>query len=658
MLAVCLAVALLDLPPLAGSLRHVLFDSYQQLLPRDRQFDGVVVVTVDEAALKSHGQWPWPRALMAKLLGTIARAGPVATGVDIIFAEPEAAPRRGDAALVRVLESERIVLGIAGIGEPDPRIPLPPSAAPVRAQGARALPLLQFNGHLQSLEAIDRAAAGRGMLNADARDPIIHKLPLIARIQKVHVPALAIELLRIAQGALTLGIEDGGGEDVTLRVGAVDVPIQSDGSFWLYYGHRRADRLVSADEVLAGRAAERLKDRFVLVGVTGLGLLEWKLSSLGEPIPGVEIHAQLLEQILEGQFLRRAAAARWIELALLALSGVIFVVYVPRLRAWLAMLLPITVLAILAATGLLAFRSGQLLDVATPAVGGIVVFVAVLAATLADAERQRKILREAQTRFEAEMVVARRIQSGLLPVPRILFINETRFSLDAWLEPARSVGGDFYDCFMVDERRLFFVVADVSGKGLPASLFMALSKSLLKSIALRTGDDPGGVLIRANTEIARDNSENLFVTAFAGLLDVETGAFTYCNAGHEPPILHRADGTLVRLEHDGGPPLCVMDDFEYPTAHHMLKASEWLCVVTDGVTEAMNARDELFGFDRLQAMLARQPETSSPAALVAAVRDAVRHFAGATQQSDDITVLCIRWIGISGPTAAAEGSGA
>src|SRR5690606_15664251 len=148
---------------------------------------------------------------------------------------------------------------------------------------------------------------------------------------------------------------------------------------------------------------------------------------------------------------------------------------------------------------------------------------------------------------------------GLLPDPRALFAGERRFSLEASLAPARTVGGDFYDCFLVDEHRLFFVVADVSGKGLPASLFMALSKSLLKSIALRAREpEPGEILTAANAEIGRDNPESLFVTAFAALLDLRTGVLAFSSAGHEPALGRRTDGTLEVLDHAGGPPLCVI----------------------------------------------------------------------------------------------------
>src|SRR5204863_397164 len=140
-------------------------------------------------------------------------------------------------------------------------------------------------------------------------------------------------------------------------------------------------------------------------------------------------------------------------------------------------------LAAIIGGGLTAFKFGLLFNVSAPAIGALLFFGATVAATLAEADRQRRMLREAQARVAGELEAARRIQMGLLPSPKQRFAAEKRFSIDALLEPARTVGGDFYDCFMLDDDKLFFVVADVSGKGLAASLFMALSKGLLKSIA-------------------------------------------------------------------------------------------------------------------------------------------------------------------------------
>jgi serine phosphatase RsbU (regulator of sigma subunit) len=166
---------------------------------------------------------------------------------------------------------------------------------------------------------------------------------------------------------------------------------------------------------------------------------------------------------------------------------------------------------------------------------------------------------------------------------------------------------------------------------------MALAKALIKSIALRTENpDPGAMLVRANAEVGRDNTESLFVTVFAGLLDTRTGNLAFCNAGHAAPLACAPEGAPEIVEHAGGPPLCVIEGFEYPSGH-----------LTDGVTEAMNPNGEFYGTARLMELLERH-RSEAPAAIIAAVAEDVRRFAGTAEQSDDLTLLCVRWNGAPG----------
>ena len=614
-------------------------------MPRSRESAPAIVVEIDERALEARGQWPWPRQVVADLIRGISAAGPAAVGVDLLFVEADRVAPGGDAALVQALQGGKVVMGIAGLEHRDRRYPFPPRAAPLRTSGSRELPLRRFDGHLQSRSEISRAAAGLGLLSTESSDRVIRRVPLVARIGQVVVPTLSIEMLRVAAGLPVLRIHDQGGERVQLLLGDLAVPMQSDGSFHVYFGPHDPERFVSAEEVLSGRAApELLRDKLVLVGITGLGLLDFQATPLGERIPGVEVHAQILEQMYDGASLRRPGAATWLEAALLGAAGLLLVAFVPPARTGVRVLLLGAVLAALAVVGLAAFRAGWLVNVATPALGVLLLMGALLAATLADADRQRRALREAQARVAGEIEAARRIQMGLLPSPRAVFAGERRFALKALLEPARSVGGDFYDCFMLDEHRVFFLVGDVSGKGLGASLFMALSKSLLKSIALRGEEGPAAVLARANAEISRDNPEALFVTVFAGVLDSRNGALAFCNAGHEPPILCQPGEAPQRVMASGGPPLCVMHGYAYASDEIRLQPGGWLCVVTDGVTEAMNAKGELYGSVRLLAALGGL-KTAKPKTMLPALRDDVGHFAAGAEQSDDLTLLCVQWNG-------------
>ncbi len=679
-LALVLALLLLlaGEPPFVIGLRHALFDGYQKLFPRERKSAPAVIVAIDERALERHGQWPWPRTRVAQLLARISSAGPAAIGVDLLFPEPDRfspaevarevqelstdVARRlrslpsNDAALASAVKGHAVVLGIAGLEVPDSRFERPPAAVPVLIAGPSEMALRRFAGHLQSLPAIDSAAAGRGLISVDTESSVIRRALAAARVGDVIVPALSIEMLRVASGA-PLALVGRGRDQLEVRLGDISIPAHADGRFWIRYGVHDPARFISAADVLAGGVATQvLEHKLVLIGVTGLGLLDYQTTALGERIPGVEIHAQILEQIFDGNFLRRPATLHALELGLLAVSAMMLAFTVPSLGVGASIILYAAAVAFLAVLGIEGFLlEGVLLDVAWPAIGATVVFGIVLAQALSEADEQRRRLREQAARVSGELESARRIQMGLLPAPRELFAREPRLAIDALLEPARTVGGDFYDCFMVDSRRLFFIVADVSGKGLPASLFMALSKTLLKSAARRV-DDVGALMVRANAEVSSENPESLFITAFAGLLDVQSGMLEFSNAGHEPPFARAPGGRLERLEHSGGPPLCVIENYAYPVQHRALAAGEWICVVTDGVTEAMNAAGELYGAARLRAVLEALPASIGPSELLAAVRADVGRFVGAAEASDDLTLLCVRWNGAAAAAPHADRS--
>jgi len=627
------------------TLRNGLFDGYQRVLPRQRESAPATVVAIDEDSLAQYGQWPWPRALMARLLQRIEAYQPAAIGLDVLFAEHDrySPDGSGDAALARAVAGGKVVLGIAGLPRGQGSAAVRPAAPPFIWKTPPPRALQDFLGHVQSLPLIDSVAAGRGLLNADEENRVVRRVPLVARVSETYLATLGVEMLRVAAGIPALSVVPRDDGLLALRLGDVSIPMQRDGSAWLYLSPREAHRPVSAADVLADRVdSELLRSKLVLVGVTGVGLLDTKATPLGTVVPGVELHQQLLEQIYDGNFLIRPPQARAIELGLLVAAGVLMIVFVPMLRAWASGLLFLCVLASLAAVGLISFHLGSLIDVASPALAATLLYGAVLAVTLSEADRQRRALRDAAARMEGELRAARRIQMGLLPTPAELLAREERFSLAASLAPARVVGGDFYDCFMVDANRLFFVVADVSGKGLPASLFMALSKTLLKSAALRMPGDVGSIVSRASAEIGRENPEALFVSVFAGIFDARSGELEYCNAGHQPPYAKRLDGSLQRFELADGPPLCVVSGYPYRTRYRSLAPDEWLCVVTDGVTEAMDPSGTLFGARRLEEALAALPADASAAQIVSGVHDAVARFVVGAAPSDDITLLCLQ----------------
>ncbi len=253
---------------------------------------------------------------------------------------------------------------------------------------------------------------------------------------------------------------------------------------------------------------------------------------------------------------------------------------------------------------------------------------------------------KAKERLESELKIARSIQMSFLPKRFPPFPDIAAFELHAALEPAREVGGDLYDFFLTGDNRLLFLVGDVSGKGVPAALFMAVTKTLIKGIAEQESD-PAQILTKVNRELCVDNESMLFVTMFLAILDFETGELAFSNAGHNPPARIAPDGAVSWLSLPRGLFLGIMDDTVYRTSRLSLSPGEKLVTFTDGVTEAMDPGQQLFGTDRLALTLARSAG-ASPEAMDAAVMAAVSAFAADAEQADDITVLTLLYRGTAG----------
>jgi serine phosphatase RsbU (regulator of sigma subunit) len=242
-----------------------------------------------------------------------------------------------------------------------------------------------------------------------------------------------------------------------------------------------------------------------------------------------------------------------------------------------------------------------------------------------------------------ELDIASNIQQSSLPQVFPPFPHRADFEIFAAMVPAREVGGDFYDFFLIDDAHLGVVVGDVSGKGVPAALFMAVSRTLLRSNAL-AGLTAGACLQRVNELLCLENSAEMFVSVFYGILDSRTGRFDYSNGGHNRPYVLRQGGEAEVLEGTGGAVLGVLEDRPYAAKSVHLRPGDGVFLYTDGVTEAMDADGNLFSDARLHAALGLHGH-AAPEALVRAVIDEVNLYAGGVAQSDDITALAIRFRG-------------
>ena len=244
-------------------------------------------------------------------------------------------------------------------------------------------------------------------------------------------------------------------------------------------------------------------------------------------------------------------------------------------------------------------------------------------------------------RIGAELDVAKHIQASMLPCIFPAFPERKEIDIYATMEPAKEVGGDFYDFFMVDDTHLAIVMADVSGKGVPAALFMVIGKTLIKDHTT-PGRDLGKVFTEVNQLLCESNSEELFITAFEGVLDLVTGEFVYVNAGHEMPFICKAGGDFEPYKIRAAFVLAGMEGMKYRAGSMMLEPGDKIFQYTDGVTEATNVNNELYGMERLGTIL-NKVKNGTPHDILPAVKKDIDEFVGEAPQFDDITMLCLEY---------------
>ncbi|WP_295558987.1 adenylate/guanylate cyclase domain-containing protein [uncultured Hyphomicrobium sp.] len=411
-LVAAVALRILDPSPVAR-LRLSIFDSYLNLAPReaDPSFP-VRIVDIDETSLAMVGQWPWPRSEIARIVEHLTKAGAKTVAIDLILAEPdrlspEALARQAqarselapivaelatlpsnDEMLARAMSGLPVVLGLAGDSATN-RKPAPPKASFAVAGDDPRLFVPGFAAAIEPLPVLAKPAAGIGAVNwFPAKDQIVRQVPLLTTLGGVLVPTLALETLRTGMGETTAFIRSSGGSGVlafgeetgveTVRVGETVLPTAGDGQLWINYARPDPRRYVSAHKVLDGTFdANAFTGRYVLIGASATGLLDLRATPLASSVPGVEIHAQAVEQMLSGAHLVRPAYATGAEILFLLAAGILVATLIRRSGPLAAAATGIAAVAAVAAGSWLAFSSGGLLvDPVYPSLALLAVYLA------------------------------------------------------------------------------------------------------------------------------------------------------------------------------------------------------------------------------------------------------------------------------------------
>jgi len=650
-----------DRPLLGLSLSQPLFDVFQRYSPGDID-QRVEVITIDERSLARYGGWPWSRFDLAAMVEAIAAQKPAAIGFDLLFPEsdrltpqvfeeyyPELTPAGreelrslevSDNRFGRVIGSTPSVIARIGVTEMGTAEPLAPPAV---FEGRKPAGLPSYPRAIANIPVIDGAAAGVGLVNSmPDGDGVVRTIPLVGEVAGRLTPSLALELVRIAEGEPPIRLEGDARRLRAVHIGKHSVLTTADGRMRLHYRGVPTDQLTSPLDIAEGRVPkDRFTGKIVLIGLTSAATIDVVNTPRASQTFGVFVQAQAIDAILQSRALARpgwAISAEWLTglaLTFLAIWGL------PQLRLTVIGLAAVGLVAVAIAGSWVAFLSGLLLDPAPVVAPAAVAALTMISLLFVEGGRVRNRLRATLEAERHEREAAQKIQMGML-IPRASLQKVTPVvEIDAVLEPARTVGGDLYDAFMLDADRLCFLVGDVTGKGLPASLFMALAKALSRSLMMQPHRDLAQAVDAINTELSADNGQDMQLSLLAGVLRLSDGRLELCCAGHENPMVLDPRGEVRILRLDGGPPLCAMDGFPYPVETFSLAPGETLVAFTDGVTEAQDPGQDLFGAERTVTALAGSAREPLPA-LVNRLVATVRTFEAGGEPSDDLTILALR----------------
>jgi len=638
-----------------------LWDLFQHLSPGEISSQ-VQVVEIDEKSLATFGAWPWSRFDVDAMVLRIAEQKPKAIGFDLLFPEPdrlnaaflhEYYPQLPEGALApfrkeedgadntfgRTLGQIPSVLARLGTLDDAENTPLPPMAQ-FEGKAPAAVPV--YSAVIANIPALENRAAGHGLVNGMRdRDGVVRNIPLLGRAGGYLTPSLALELVRIAENEPPIRIEADDSRIRAVAIGRHRVPTMPGGQMRLRFRDVLRGQVTSAVDIAERRVApNKFTGKIVLIGLTSAGTTDIVPTPRDSAIFGVMVQAQAIDAILHSLVLVRppwAVWAEWFGGLAIVLAACGFLPHL-RLRAIAALTGGITIAAV--GGSWFAFRGGLLVDPAPVVAPAFVAAMTMISLLSVEGGRVRARLRATLEAERHEREAASQIQKGMLiPRGRLKTVSPS-VEIDAVLLPARTVGGDLYDVFTLPGGRLCFAVGDVTGKGLPASLFMALGKAISRSALTQPQLDLAQAMGVINAELSADNGQNMQMSLLVGVLH-QDGRLEMCSAGHEDPFVISRDGQVRPLRLDGGPPLCAMDGFAYPLETFRLEHGETLVAFTDGMTEAQDPAQELFGAQRAATAIAAA--AGRPIAeLVDRLVAAVRAFEAGGEPSDDLTILALR----------------
>ena len=647
-------------PSFIKSISYLSFDLYQKIFPLDKQDSKVVIINIDEKSLSKFGQFPWNRSIFAKIIENVNRSNPKVIGFDIFFTEKDKQTPEEIIKAYNILSSD-VINYLTNIQSHDERFRqqldvsnsvLAVLGSKVASEGsydrsAKAKFISKggdpknftyvFPYSIGSLEILENSVKGLGSISfLDQSDGIIRSLPLIVRFKNKLYPTMGLEMVRVGSKQKNLFIEMN--EVGIKRVSVRPYKISSDpnGIFWIRYKKTKKNQYISASSVFDGKFDESIfKDKYVLIGASAQGLFDLVKTPLGVTIPGVEVHANVIENILDNSYLTRNPNIYVFELLFSIIIAFVTFYFsqIIKPKYSLAIFFGSTVSVILIGFGFFLLRS-ELVDFSYPVFMVTAVFLTGLYFRFIKENELAISNLQKQAALKKERELAGEVQKRLFPE-----IKKFEHFVYARNVPARDVSGDYYDIIEINENEFYFTLADVSGKGVRSGMLMAKASSVFRTLSnLKLPLEK--IVFLVNNEIVEAKFKGMFVTAVFGKMNVSNGEIEIVNAGHESIMLFDEGKNYEFIKSDL-PPIGII---KYSNEAMVIKRNlniknKTFVVYTDGVTEGYLKNGNELGVEGVKNIIA-EIEEINPKNIIDNIIDNLNF--DNVKLRDDITCLSIK----------------
>jgi len=646
-------------PSFVKSISFLSFDLYQKVFPLKKDDSNVVIIDIDEKSLGKFGQFPWSRSIFAKIIEKVNSAEPKAIGFDVFFTEkdkqsPEEIIKAYNLVPTDVLNLQSIkghdeifgealansnsVIAVLGSNVPSHSNYERSSKARFLSKGGNPKNFTYtFPYSIGSLEKLEKSAKGLGSISfLDQTDGIIRSIPLLVRLNEKLFPTMGLEMLRVGEKQKNLFVELN--EVGISKISSRPHKIISDpnGIIWIRYKKKQKDQYISASSVFDGKFEEsKFKNKYVLIGASAQGLFDLVKTPLGgSTIPGVEVHANVIENILDQTYLIRNPNTYLFELLFSIIVACVTFFFSQKIKPKysLSIFFGSFISVVIIGFSIFLFRS-ELVDISYPIfvltatflTGLYFRFIEENKIALSNLQKEAKLLKERE--------LAGEVQKSLFPD-----ISKFENFIYATNIPARDVSGDYYDVVSVSKNEYFFTLADVSGKGVKAGMYMAKASSIFRTLS-NLSYPLEKVVFGVNNELVEAKFKGMFVTAVFGKFNTETGEVSFVNAGHESIMVFDRNKNFDFIKSEM-PPIGIIKYF----TESMVKSKtinlkdKTFVVYTDGVTEGYLKNGEELGADGVQRIV-KGIDNISPKNIVDSISKELNW--GAEKLRDDITCLAL-----------------